>query len=132
MSEIKPLYHYLSFSDDTPYRRYIQVRQPYSKRTPEPDKKPAPVPKTHGSYGPLLFHPKWKLKRNEILARDKHRCIHCKRDTDLQIHHRQYHFIASQQRFSLPWDYPNHLLITLCESCHSWGHSKFKVPIVNI
>jgi hypothetical protein len=50
----------------------------------------------------------------------------------LQVHHRQYHFIVSQQKFRLPWEYPNHLLITLCESCHNRGHNKYKVPTINI
>ena len=132
MPETKPQHRYLSFIDDIPYRRYVQVKQPHTEGTPESDKKSVPVPQTHGSYGPLLFHPKWKSKRKEILTRDMHRCIHCKKDKDLQIHHRQYHFIVSQQQFRPPWDYPDHLLITLCESCHGQGHNKFKVPIINI
>lgn len=132
MPETKPLYQYLSFSDEMPYNRYVQVRQSHAEKTPELNKKTAPATKTHGSYGALLLHPKWKSKRKEILTRDLHRCIHCKREEGLQIHHRQYHFIISQQQFKLPWDYPDHLLITLCESCHNRGHNKFKVPIINI
>ncbi|AXY78537.1 HNH endonuclease [Paraflavitalea soli] len=87
---------------------------------------------THGSYGALLFHPNWKAKRKEILIRDQHRCVHCKSDKELQVHHRQYHFIVNEQRFRLPWDYPDKLLMTLCESCHSRGHNKYKVPTVNV
>lgn len=132
MPETQTLYQHLSFTDDKPYRRYIQVKQPHTERKPIPDKTSVAAPKTHGSYGPLLFHSKWKAKRKEILTRDMHRCIHCKSNKDLQVHHRQYHFIVRQQQFKLPWDYADHLLITLCESCHSRGHNKYKVPSINV
>ena len=129
MSEIQSLYQYLAFTDDVPYRRYIQVKQPNVKENGTPAKISGMA---HGYYGALLFHPKWKLKRKEILTRDMHRCTHCKSDKTLQVHHRQYHFIISQQQFRLPWKYPDHLLITLCESCHNRGHNKYKVPTINI
>jgi hypothetical protein len=132
MTETQFLYRYLSFADDTPYRRYIQVKRPNVKENGSPANASGAIEMTHGSYGALLFHPRWKIKRNEILARDMHRCFHCKGDKGLQVHHRQYHFIASQQKYRLPWEYPNHLLITLCESCHNRGHNKYKVPTINI
>jgi hypothetical protein len=128
---MQPQYHYISFTDDTPYRRFIQANQPDTEKHPIPDKTATTI-NTHGSYGPLLFHPKWKLKRKEILSRDMHRCIHCESNQELQVHHRQYHFIVSVQQFRLPWEYPDHLMITLCESCHSRGHSKYKVPTINV
>jgi hypothetical protein len=28
-----------------------------------------------------------------------------------------------------PWEYPDRLLVTLCESCHQKGHKVFNVPI---
>jgi hypothetical protein len=129
MSETQSLYRYLAFTDDAPYRRYIQVNQPNGKENSTPANASNMV---HGSYGALLFHPLWKLKRKEILARDMHRCVHCESDKTLQVHHRQYHFIVSQQQFLLPWEYPDHLLITLCQSCHNRGHNKYKVPTINI
>jgi hypothetical protein len=132
MSELQSLHRYLSFTDDTPYRRYIEIKQPNVQQHSPPVRAPGPAGLTHGSYGALLFHPSWKAKRKEILSRDMHRCIHCKGNTSLQIHHRQYHFIVSQQKFRLPWEYPDHLLITLCELCHNRGHNKYKVPTVNI
>ena len=132
MTSTQTLYHYLSFADDMPYRRYIQVEHPHMERRPIPDKTSVAVPRTHGSYGPLLFHPNWKTKRKEILTRDMHQCIHCRSNKDLQVHHRQYHFIVNQQQFKLPWDYADHLLITLCQSCHSRGHNKYKVPTINV
>lgn len=132
MSETQSVYRYLSFTDDTPYSRYVQAKQPNLKENGTPANASAPTGMTHGSYGALLFHPRWKSKRKEILTRDLHRCVLCKGDKSLQVHHRQYHFIVSQQKFRLPWEYPNHLLITLCESCHNRGHNKYKVPTLNI
>jgi hypothetical protein len=86
----------------------------------------------HGTYGALLFDKRWKEKRNEILTRDNNKCVICNRDEKLQVHHRQYQYIKALKKFKAPWDYENHLLITLCESCHSRGHNKFKIPNVYI
>jgi hypothetical protein len=128
---MNPVYRYLAFTDDSPYRRFIETKSPAGNR-PVPSKFPASEANSHGSYGALLFHPKWKEKRKEILTRDKNQCIHCKQNKNLQVHHRQYHFVLDLQQFRMPWDYPDHLLITLCEPCHSRGHSKFKVPVINV
>ncbi|MBC9913893.1 hypothetical protein ICL55_25845 [Chitinophaga varians] len=123
---------YLQFKGDHSYSRYIRKGIPSNSLPAEPQKVGFQEGKSHGSYGALLFHPNWKTKRKEILHRDGHRCIHCHSDKDLQVHHRQYHFIANLQQFRLPWDYPGHLLITLCEPCHTKGHSKYKVPTITI
>lgn len=123
-------YRYLTFKGSGPYRRFVQekdkslqaVNMPYSMQdTP-----------AHGTYGELLFRPEWRAKREEILERDNHSCVVCNRSYGLQVHHRQYHFIVLQNQFKLPWDYSGNLLITLCESCHRRGHSKYKVPTINI
>jgi hypothetical protein len=82
----------------------------------------------HGTYGPLLFDKRWIAKRTEILTRDNHRCVICGNGEKLQVHHRQYHFIKALKKFKPPWDYEDFLMISLCDSCHSRGHSKFKVP----
>jgi hypothetical protein len=125
-------YKYLQFRGDQSFRRYKQENVP-AKFPPENLKEQGPPSITsHGSYGALLFHPSWKAKRKEILHRDMHRCVHCRSGKDLQVHHRQYHFRVSEQKFRLPWDYPDHLLITLCESCHNKGHNKYKVPTITI
>lgn len=86
----------------------------------------------HGSYGHLLFDPRWQSKRSGIMARDQSCCVICKGVDELQVHHRQYHYVREAKGFKVPWDYPDQLLITLCKSCHQRGHSKFKVPIVII
>lgn len=87
---------------------------------------------THGSYGGLLFDQRWKLKRVRILTRDNHKCVICDHNDNLHIHHRQYHFSQNVGEFKKPWDYEDHLLITLCETCHRRGHSQYKVPIINV
>ena len=79
-----------------------------------------------------FFDPEWKAKREEILQRDSNSCVICKRNNELQVHHRQYHFIIRENQFKPPWDYHESLLITLCESCHKRGHNKYKVPTINI
>ena len=82
----------------------------------------------HGTYGALLFDKRWIAKRQEILQRDNRSCVICRTVDGLQVHHRQYHYIRALKQFKSPWDYDNELMITLCERCHSKGHSKFKVP----
>ena len=86
----------------------------------------------HGSYGNLLFDPRWRSKRNDIISRDKGCCVICNSTDELLVHHRQYHYVKAAKGFKVPWDYPDHLLITLCKSCHQRGHSKFKVPVLII
>jgi len=86
----------------------------------------------HGTYGGLLFDPRWKSKRQEILIRDQQKCVVCRSTDKLQVHHRQYHFLESSNQFKPPWDYANHLLITLCEQCHRYGHRKYKVPTIKL
>lgn len=86
------------------------------------------VNNTHGTYGATLFDPRWKAKRKLILQRDRNQCVICNSQEKLQVHHRQYHFSRSSNTFKQPWDYPNKLLITLCESCHSKGHRQHEVP----
>lgn len=86
----------------------------------------------HGTYGELLFDERWRKKRQIILFRDRNRCVLCTNKDNLQVHHRQYHFLSQLQQFKPPWDYEDHLLITLCKSCHNRGHNKFKVPTLSI
>ena len=50
----------------------------------------------HSSYGALLFRPEWRARRDEILRRDDYTCqfCGCQERSELQVHHRQYHYIA--------------------------------------
>lgn len=114
------------------YSRYVKALRNDGKDTPVTDFHKMETPETHGSYGALVLHPNWKSKRKEVIERDQFKCVICSSSQELQVHHRQYHFIKATKKFKAPWDYPGHLLITLCSSCHSRGHSKFKVPSINI
>lgn len=107
------------------YRRYI------SKEKQEKALEEVKV-NFHGSYGALLFDSRWKDKRNIILARDNEQCVICGLSDELQVHHRQYHYVTTLKKFQPPWQYPDNMLITLCNSCHQRGHSKYKVPIIYI
>ena len=124
-------YRYIIFKGSDVYRRFItgDGNENIEHAVLKYSENDTPA---HGSYGASLFHPLWQLKREAILKRDAHRCVICKRHMELQVHHRQYHFVVKDNQFKMPWDYNDELLISLCESCHKRGHSKFKVPIINI
>ena len=122
-------YQYLPLKKDSTYRRYRQEERSIESHSLNPVDLDIPA---HGTYGALLFDPRWKTKRVEILVRDMHSCTICQSQDTLQVHHRQYHFLVKENKFRMPWDYPDHLLITLCESCHKRGHSKYKVPTINL
>lgn len=64
-------------------------------------------------YSELLKHPFWQKKRLRILERDNFACKKCS-DTlsNLQVHHTYY------TSDSLPWEYPDEALVTLCDLCH--------------
>ena len=65
-------------------------------------------------YSEKLKDPRWQKKRLEILQRDNFTCQRCDdKTTTLIVHHKDY------LPKSEPWDYPDILLITLCEDCHN-------------
>jgi len=65
------------------------------------------------SYSDLLLDPRWQRKRLEVYQRDKFKCQVCGSDQNtLSVHHRKYKWGLK------PWEYPNHMLVTLCLECH--------------
>lgn len=78
-------------------------------------------------YKEQLKHPKWQKKRLEIMQRDNFQCQCCfsKEDT-LTVHHKKY--IDGKSA----WEYPDNLLITLCEDCHQSVHLHEKSNIANL
>lgn len=88
--------------------------------------------KPHGSYKELLFDKRWLEKRAQIIRRDKFQCTICGSDNHLTVHHKQYHFDSKKEQKLAPWEYADHYLITLCESCHRRGHAKFDIPTKTI
>jgi 5-methylcytosine-specific restriction endonuclease McrA len=83
-------------------------------------------------YDNLLKMPQWYARREEILKRDKNKCLSCGSLSDLQVHHRQYHISLKTGLFLLPWEYADRYLITVCSNCHEEGHKRFKIPTFNI
>ena len=65
-------------------------------------------------YSEKLHSPKWQRKRLEIFQRDNFKCVACGNDeNELQVHHVAY--LGNIE----PWEYPNDMLRTLCEICHT-------------
>lgn len=70
--------------------------------------------KTMSEYSEKLKDPRWQKMRLEILNRDNWHCQICMAgEFTLHVHHRRY------LRGKLPWEYPQHMLVTLCEYCHA-------------
>ena len=84
------------------------------------------------TYNELLKTKQWRLKRLIILQRDRNKCRCCGSTNELQVHHRQYHVSKITGNFLDPWKYQSNHLITLCDKCHTAGHTKFKIPTFNI
>ena len=83
-------------------------------------------PTKYTSYEDKLQDSRWKAKRQKILNRDHNRCQWCGKTTNLQVHHKAYHKFPNGMKVE-PWDYPDRLLITLCDDCHRKCHQKYKI-----
>lgn len=78
-------------------------------------------------YSQKLKDPRWQKKRLEILQRDAFSCRQCGDGTKtLHVHHRRY--IPSHD----PWDYPDELLVALCEDCHAEETELWKSSIEDL
>ena len=65
------------------------------------------------TYAEKLKDPRWQRKSLEIMERDNFKCRHCgTHEKTLHVHHRIY------SKGKSPWEYGNHLLVSLCEDCH--------------
>lgn len=65
------------------------------------------------TYKEKLLDPRWQRRRLEIFNRDNFICQKCGDDNNtLNVHHRWYAFGKE------PWEYPDDILVTLCDSCH--------------
>ncbi len=65
------------------------------------------------SYIEKLKDPRWQRRRLDILNRDDFTCQKCfDKETTLHVHHRWY------KSGKEPWEYPDDILVTLCEKCH--------------
>lgn len=65
------------------------------------------------SYSELLKDPRWQRRRLEILQRSDFSCEECgDKESTLHVHHKLY------RKNAMPWEYEDHELEALCESCH--------------
>jgi hypothetical protein len=66
------------------------------------------------SYSELLKDPRWQKRRLEAMERDGWACTQCgATDRNLHVHHLRYRYVT------MPWDYEDELLTTLCDEHHS-------------
>ena len=83
--------------------------------------------KKEESYRELLKDPRWIKRRNEILSRDNNTCQFCGcQDKYMHVHHKQY------REGCLPWEYPDNMLVTLCEDCHNWVHLNRNIHNIDV
>lgn len=68
-------------------------------------------------YIELLKTKQWKDFREAILLRDNYSCKLCGKTRNLNVHHIKY------IRGLKPWEYPDDLVITLCNECHNKVHN---------
>jgi hypothetical protein len=72
---------------------------------------------TKSNYSEKLQDPRWQRKRLEIMNRDNFTCKICgSKVKTLNVHHWRY--TAGKE----PWEYPENLLITVCNDCHKFLH----------
>lgn len=72
-------------------------------------------------YKEQMNDPRWVERSREIMKRDNFTCQLCgKSHTKLNVHHIRY--IKGKDY----WDYPDELLMTVCETCHQKIHGKYK------
>ena len=65
------------------------------------------------SYREKLKSVEWQKKRLNVLSEARWRCRECGIEKEqLQVHHVLY--LPGRD----PWDYPDHLLLCLCDRCH--------------
>jgi hypothetical protein len=77
------------------------------------------------TYSEKLRDPRWQKKRLEIMKRDLFGCVNCGDEkSTLNVHHIAYH--------ENPWDTPDNLLITLCETCHKEETEDLKIASKNL
>lgn len=71
------------------------------------------------AYKDQLLDRRWQMKKNKILERDKYTCqnTNCQHKEDnskqLHVHHLDYFPDL------MAWEYPDDMLTTLCEPCHT-------------
>jgi len=77
-------------------------------------------------YSEQLKSPMWQKKRLKVMERDNFECKCCgNKENTLNVHHYKY------KNNVMAWEYPDSILITLCEKCHEFTHSIDEIFNVN-
>lgn len=69
---------------------------------------------THKRYQEKLLDGRWQQRKTSIQIRDQFTCQKCKVKDNSTVHVHHRHYITGRD----PWDYPDDLLVLLCERCH--------------
>jgi hypothetical protein len=78
---------------------------------------------TKEEYKEQLRDNRWSVKRKKILARDKCKCQECSSRYCLEVHHLYY--VTDKKA----WEYPNDVLVTWCNDCHSKWHEEHEIIV---
>ncbi len=76
------------------------------------------------TYQTKISSKPWQDRSHQIKTRDNLKCqaYNCTTPKSiLQVHHLDYLNITN------PWDYPDDMLITLCEDCHAKENNRYKL-----
>ena len=75
------------------------------------------------TYAEKLRDPRWRATSLRIRRRDGWKCIKCGTTRRrLDVHHTRY--LPKRD----PWDYPDHMMVTLCRPCHEDQHTETPAP----
>jgi 5-methylcytosine-specific restriction endonuclease McrA len=76
-----------------------------------------PTRASYMTYAEQIKSPQWQKKRLEILGNHSFKCLLCgNTESELHVHHILY------EKNKMIWDYPNHMLVVLCDNCHKKIH----------
>jgi 5-methylcytosine-specific restriction endonuclease McrA len=68
------------------------------------------------AYSDDIKSGKWQRLRLKVMNRDQFKCLACKTENNLNVHHLYY---ESGRKI---WDYDIESLVTLCDDCHNKLH----------
>lgn len=74
------------------------------------------------TYKEQLVDARWQKKKLSILERDGYKCQICGNSSHLSVHHKVY------KPNMLAWEYPDNMLVTLCQDCHDKEHNIAPIP----
>lgn len=79
-------------------------------------------PQAKKTYAQKLKDPRWDARRRQRISNAQGFCHSCRMgNKKLQIHHNFYDFSRD------PWEYEDHELKCLCESCHERFHEQLTI-----